>query len=108
MTCIKCQHGTAKRFGYYGPRKIQRFRCYNCKATFSEPQRKPLGGHYISIEKATQIINLMVEGMSVRAISRLTGTDKNTILSLLLTVGDKMPEGFRFARISASGRSRPG
>ena len=59
MTCIKCQHGTAKRFGYYGTRRIQRFRCYTCKATFSEPQRKPLAGHYISTEKATQIINLV-------------------------------------------------
>ena len=29
----------------------------------------------------------MVEGMSVRAISRITGTDPNTILSILLTVG---------------------
>ena len=89
MTCIKCQHGTAKRFGYYGPRRIQRFRCYSCKATFSETRPKPLAGHYISVEKAAQIINLMVEGMSVRAIARITGADKNTILSLLLTVGEK-------------------
>jgi IS1 family transposase len=31
----------------------------------------------------------MVEGMSVRAISRITGVDKKTILSLLQTVGAK-------------------
>jgi len=31
----------------------------------------------------------MLEGVSVRAISRLTGTDKKTILALLLTVGEK-------------------
>jgi IS1 family transposase len=31
----------------------------------------------------------MVEGMSIRAISRFTGTDQNTIMSLLLTVGEK-------------------
>ena len=49
MTCIKCQHGTAKRLVYYGTRRIQRF---GLQSHFSEPQR------YISTEKATQIINL--------------------------------------------------
>jgi IS1 family transposase len=41
------------------------------------------------LDKAERIVSLLVEGMSVRAASRITGTDKNTILSLLLTVGDK-------------------
>lgn len=89
MTCLRCQHGTAKRFGYYGRRRIQRYRCHRCHATFSAPQPKPLGSHYMPIEKATQITSLMMEGMSVRAISRLTGTDKNTILSVLRTLGEK-------------------
>src|SRR5207253_2363991 len=31
---------------------------------------------------------LMMEGMSIRAISRVTGLHKTTILSLLLTLGD--------------------
>jgi IS1 family transposase len=31
----------------------------------------------------------MVEGMSIRGISRITNTDQNTIMSLLLTVGEK-------------------
>ena len=89
MTCLRCQHTTVKRFGYYGRSKVQRFRCKACHATFSEPQVKPLGPHTTDLGKATEIISLMVEGMSVRAISRITGADKNTILSLLLTVGDK-------------------
>jgi IS1 family transposase/transposase-like protein len=89
MTCIRCQHGTAKRFGTYGRRKIQRYRCKSCSATFSAPRRKPLGNHYLPIEKAVQIISLLTEGVSVRAIARLTGIHKTTILSLLLTVGQK-------------------
>lgn len=88
MTCIKCKHPAVKRFGTYGPRKIQRFRCYSCKSTFSDSKR-PISGHYISIEKASQIVSMMMEGMSIRAISRLTGTDKKTILALILTVGKK-------------------
>ena len=89
MTCQRCQHATVKRFGTYGKRKIQRYRCRNCSATFSKPRPKPLGTHYISLERATQIISLMVEGMGIRAISRLADTDKSTILSLLRTVGKK-------------------
>ena len=89
MTCIRCQHGTAKRFGTYGRLRIQRFRCKSCKATFTEPRQKPLGRHYIQTEKAAQIIGLLMEGMSVRAVSRITGAHQGTILSLLLTVGEK-------------------
>jgi transposase-like protein/IS1 family transposase len=94
MTCLKCQHTSVKKFGRYGRRKIQRYRCTRCSATFSEPQAKPLGNHTLDLEKAVQIVSLLVEGMSVRAISRITGTDKNTILSLLLTVGAKCRQIF--------------
>jgi len=89
MTCLKCRHYEAKKFGRYGRHRIQRFRCPGCKATFSEPRRKPLGRHYISNEKAAQIVALLLEGMSIRAISRITETHQGTILSLLLTMGKK-------------------
>ena len=89
MTCLRCKHAEVKRFGFYGPYKIQRYRCPACKATFSEPRQKPLGRHYIQTEKAAQIIELLLEGMSVRSVSRITGTHQGTILSLLLTVGNK-------------------
>lgn len=89
MTCIKCQHYEAKRFGFYGRNRIQRYRCPGCKSTFSAPRQKPLGRHYISTEKAAQIIELLMEGMSVRSVSRVTGVHQGTILSLLLTVGKK-------------------
>jgi transposase-like protein/IS1 family transposase len=87
MTCLKCQHGTAKRFGTYGRRRIQRYRCNSCRATFSEPCKR-IGSHYTDPAKAAQIVNLLLEGMSVRAVSRTTGLHQGTILSLLLTVGD--------------------
>ena len=89
MNCPKCQSARTKKFGRYGKRRIQRYRCLDCKATFSERQPKPLGTHTIGVEKATQIISMMVEGVSLRAIARLTDTDLNTIMSLLLTVGKK-------------------
>ena len=89
MTCLKCKHHEAKRFGFHGRQRIQRYRCPGCNATFSEPRRKPLGRHYIATDKAAQIVSLLLEGMSVRAVSRTTGVHQGTILSLLLTVGNK-------------------
>lgn len=88
MTCIRCNHSEAKRFGF-GRNKIQRFRCPSCKATFSEPHQRPLGRHYIPIEKAVQVITLLNKGMSIRDVSEVTNVHKTTILSLLITVGDK-------------------
>jgi transposase-like protein/IS1 family transposase len=87
MTCIRCKHQTCKRFGTYGRRKIQRWRCQSCKATFCEPHSK-VGNHYIAPERVEQILSMMLEGVSIRAISRLTDVDKNTILSLLETAGE--------------------
>jgi len=44
-----------------------------------------LGTHYIQPEEAAKALELMLEGISVRAISRITGLHKNTILSLMKT-----------------------
>jgi transposase-like protein len=73
MTCPKCQHANIKKFGTYGVAKIQRFRCRDCSATFSPVQPKPLGHHTTSLEDAERVIALLCEGVSIRAISRLTG-----------------------------------
>jgi IS1 family transposase len=43
----------------------------------------------LPIEKALQIMRLLVEGNSVRSIERITEVEKKTILSLLLLVGQK-------------------
>ncbi|SPF43584.1 conserved hypothetical protein [Candidatus Sulfotelmatobacter kueseliae] len=88
MTCIRCQHQTCKRFGYFGKRRIQRWRCQSCKATFCEAHPN-LGNHYVAPERATQALAMMLEGMSIRAISRLTGLHKNTVLSLMQTAAAK-------------------
>jgi transposase-like protein len=89
MTCLKCQHTSVRRFGTYGRRRIQRYRCNRCSATFSEPHTKPLGSHKIDFDKAVQVISLLMEGVSIRSVSRLTGVHKGTITSLLVTVGEK-------------------
>ncbi len=39
-------------------------------------------------EKRAQILGMMVEGMSIRAIARMTGASKNTIVKLLIDAGE--------------------
>lgn len=87
MTCPKCEHQQIKKFGVYGRARIQRFRCKDCGATFAPQQPKPLGHHTTSVDRAAQLFTLLMEGMSIRAASRVTGIHKTTICSLLLTVG---------------------
>ncbi len=87
MICLKCQHGTAVNAGTTHAHS-QRFRCNECGARFTEPRQSPLGGHTTPMDDAVKVFALLTEGMSVRAVARITGIHKGTILSLLLTVGD--------------------
>ena len=87
MTCKRCHH-TARKFGRYGKRRIQRYRCTACKITFSEYEPK-LGTHYTAPETAAKALAMMLEGMSIRAISRLTGLHQGTILSLMTTAAKR-------------------
>ncbi|MGH9237590.1 MAG: transposase [Vicinamibacterales bacterium] len=94
MTCLRCQHGTAVKAGTTNA-NTQRFRCNDCGARFTMPrQQGPLGAHTTSLDDAVKVFTLMTEGMSVRAISRVTDIHKTTILSLLQTVGLKCAELF--------------
>jgi transposase-like protein len=84
VTRLRCKQHEAKRFGFYGRKKIQRCRCPRCNATFSEPRQRPLRRQYTDTAKAAQIVNLLLEGMSVRAVSRITGAHQGTFSPCLL------------------------
>jgi transposase-like protein len=45
----------------------------------------------LSAEKKLAVISGLVEGNSIRSISRMTGVDRNTINSLLLRTGESVP-----------------
>jgi transposase-like protein/IS1 family transposase len=88
VTCIRCQHHTCKRFGYFGKRRIQRWRCNSCKATFCEPHTRLTRETLISRpDVAARAIQCLVEGCSIRSTERLTGLNRNTIMRLLILVG---------------------
>ena len=46
----------------------------------------------LPIHKRTMILNMMVEGMSMRAISRTVGVSINTVTKLLIEAGEACAE----------------
>jgi len=90
MTCTRCQHHTCKKFGYFGKRRIQRWRCKSCNATFAEPQpQSPLGAMRTSVSAAERALHCLLEGCSIRSTERLTGLNRNTVMRLLLVAGER-------------------
>jgi len=87
MLCPVCQL-EARKFGKDRDGN-QRFQCKPCKKTFSDRPAKPLGEMRLPMEKATQVLRLIVEGNSIRASMRITGVDRTTIINLLVLVGER-------------------
>jgi transposase-like protein/IS1 family transposase len=87
MTCHNC-NSRCKKFGKHR-NGLQRFRCNQCRKTFTEDHATPLGGMYTPLDKAAKAIELLVEGCSVSAVERVTGLHHTTILSLLVLAGEK-------------------
>ena len=75
------KHGTTKG-------GAQRFRCRDCGKTFTE-STDLFNGMRIGLDKAEQIVKLLVDGMSVSAVCRFTEIDKKTVLDLLVLVGER-------------------
>jgi transposase-like protein len=87
MVCHNCEK-LARKHGR-DRKGLRRFRCIPCNRTFTEYQDKPLGSMYLPLDKATQIVSMLLEGMSLRSVSRLTGVEMHTILKLLTLAGEK-------------------
>ncbi len=68
---------------------LRRFRCRECRKTFTEPHKRMLDGMNLDDEKALLALSLMVEGNSLRSIQRITGIDINTLMKLLVRAGEK-------------------
>jgi transposase-like protein len=85
MQCPTCRTAS-KKFGK--PKGFQRYHCPICKKSWSERPARPLGEMRLPVERAQLVLHLLTEGCSVRSIERITGTEKRTILRLLVQVGD--------------------
>lgn len=88
MTCHNCS-SLCKKFGKFGPKRIQRWRCKQCKKTFSDDQDRPLDDMRISLDRAEMCLKLLLEGMSIRSVQRITGLHQETILNLIALAGER-------------------
>ncbi len=79
---------SCQRFGKHR-NGLRRFRCPLCKRTYTEAHQLTLGDMYLSHEKAQLVIQLLIEGNSIRSTQRITGVDQNTIMKLLVLAGKK-------------------
>jgi IS1 family transposase len=77
-----------QRFGKHR-NGLRRFRCPLCKKTYTEAHQLTLGEMYLSHEKAQLVIQLLIEGNSIRSTQRITAVDQNTIMKLLVLAGEK-------------------
>ena len=86
MVVSTCAHEEFKKFGRNATGK-QRLRCKLCGKTWLEDTPQLLGDMRISQREALTALGMLLEGMSMRAVSRLTGLHLATIGDLVLTVG---------------------
>ncbi len=87
MTCQYCL-SNCKKAGTHR-NGLQRFKCTQCKRTFTEEHTRPLDEMRLPLEKALLCLQLLVEGVSIRSTERITGVEKKTILSLLVLAGER-------------------
>jgi transposase-like protein/IS1 family transposase len=87
MACEACKVD-CKRYGVNRNGTL-RFRCPKCRKTFSEPRKSLVGSMTVPTEKVLAILNLFIEGTSVRSTERLTGVHRDTILKVLVAAGEK-------------------
>jgi transposase-like protein/IS1 family transposase len=87
MVCRFCQI-ECQRFGKHR-NGLRRFRCPNCKKTFTEDHTRTLGTMYIRQDRAALALQLLLEGNSIRSTERITDMDRNTIMALLVRAGQR-------------------
>ncbi len=90
MNCPTCQAATIK----YGKTAAghQRHRCTSkgCGRTVTDsPAPSPIHPMRIPFDRAVTCLSLLVEGMSIRATERITGTHRDTVCRLLVLAGGK-------------------
>lgn len=87
MSCEACK-SDCQRFGKHR-NGLRRFRCAQCKRTYTEPHRRTLGTMYVPQDRAVLALQLLLEGNSIRSTERISRLDRNTIMSLLLKAGER-------------------
>jgi len=88
MIRSSCQHDATKKHGR-DKSGNQRHKCLLCGKTWSDAKPRILGNSRLPVDRAVMCLRMLLEGTSIRATSRLTGTDKNAIIGLVVTIGER-------------------
>ena len=87
MACEAC-NVDCQRFGKHR-NGLRRFRCPQCKRTYTEPHHRTLDTMYVRQDRDVLALQLLLEGNSIRSTERITGLDPNTIMRLLILAGQR-------------------
>jgi len=87
MIRATCDHSSYQKYGRTRKGE-QRYKCNLCGHVWFDAQPKPLGTMRVPVDKAKLVLNLLTQGMSIRAAERTTGVDRNTICKLVVFFGD--------------------
>jgi transposase-like protein/IS1 family transposase len=87
MLCPDCD-GQTRRFGR-NRNGSQRYRCAACRRTFTCNEGPTPDRRRVPEERAILCLPLLLEGNSIRSTERITDTHRDTILSLLVAVGER-------------------
>jgi transposase-like protein len=104
MTCTPCDV-RCQRFGVHR-NGLQRFRCPNCKKTYTEEHKHLIADMNLADEKALLALQLFVEGNSLRSTERITGVDINTADEALGSRWREVREGHGKADCQHPGEGR--
>ena len=85
VECHLCQ-GPTRRFGF-NRNGSQRYRCDACWHTFTDAQTRPFDRRYLAPEVRVLCLRMLLEGTSVRAVERITGVNRDTILYAVVDTG---------------------
>lgn len=88
MIAPACKHDEKKRHGR-DRKGNQRYRCTVCGKTWIEQRPRPLGDMRIPADRAVFCLRLLLEGNSIRSVERLTRTHRDTIMRLVVLVGQR-------------------
>lgn len=80
------------KFGFSGRLRMQRYRCKSCGETDSV--ERTTGAMRLPVEKIIRIVELLVEGVGVRAIERLVDVHRDTVLNVVELAGNRSLEIF--------------
>lgn len=92
MLCPICE----KEMHRYGRNRngSQRFRCEECKKTVTDESTRPVDNRRVEKEKIIFAIRMLLEGNSIRAVERLMGIHRDTIINAMVDAGERCQKFF--------------